>query len=218
MQKTITTEFTPDEIGTWESEAKPDYWAHIVMKSTRTEEMVAWYKVVMGARIVFKNAQLTFLTWDNEHHRLAIIRMPGVFRIFRPLARVARKFFGVDHIAFNMGSLEKLLLMHERIKQQGIDPIWCINHGPTTSIYYEDPDGNRLEFQTENFDTPKDLQAFAESGEFIQNPIGVEFDPTYLLELYRAGTPELELKKRGSGTRPGQPVIGGKKSLNWRTL
>lgn len=212
------SEITPELVGKWESPNKPDYWAHVVLKTTQREKMIDFYKNLFGAKVVFANDRLTFITWDQEHHRMAFIRMPAGFRIFLPVARVWRKFFGVDHLAFNFGTLERLLQLHERALSVGIEPVWCINHGPTTSIYYEDPDGNRLEFQFENFDDVQDLQNFAASGEFTENPIGVEFDPSYMLELLRKGTPESELKVRGSATRPGTKVVAGNKALRWRTL
>ncbi len=208
----------PSQFGTWKSESAPDYWAHWVIKTSRRAQMVDWYCKVFGAQVVFANERLTFLTWDSEHHRVAILGMPPALRVLAPLARIGRKVLGVDHIAFNFGSLEKLMKMYERIKKEGIPPVWCINHGPTTSIYYEDPDGNRLEFQFENFETLEDLRAFGESGEFDANPIGVNFDPDYMLERMRAGTPDAELRKRGSATRPGTREVGGMKAINWKTL
>ena len=36
-----------------------------------------------------------------------------------------------------------------RLKAAGILPYWCINHGPTTSLYYKDPDGNVIELFTQ---------------------------------------------------------------------
>ena len=96
--------------------------------------------------------------------------------------------------------------------------MWCINHGPTTSIYYEDPDGNRLEFQSDNFDTREQLQDFALSMEFDKNPIGVNFDPAVLLAKLEAGVPVAELRKRGSGTPKGKKPVGGYRAINWRTL
>ncbi|MEC9364606.1 MAG: VOC family protein [Pseudomonadota bacterium] len=210
--------FSAEEVGRWRSEHAPDYWAHWVLKSTRRERMVEWYRTVFGARVVFTNERLTFMTWDQEHHRVAIIRMPWAVRLLAPLQGIRRKLLGLDHLAFNFGTLQRLLETYERIKQAGISPVWCINHGPTTSIYYEDPDGNRLEFQFENFDRVEDLQAFAASGEFADNPIGVNFDPDYLLERLRGGTPPDELKTRGSGTRPGARTVGGMKAITWKTL
>ncbi|NWH09472.1 MAG: VOC family protein [Alphaproteobacteria bacterium] len=207
-----------DEAGKWTSNFAPAYWAHWVLKSTRRKALVEWYCKVFGARPSFENRQLSFLTWDMEHHRLAIIQMPGIFVLLRGLQRISRKFFGLDHQSFNFGSLANLLHTYERLRELGIKPVWCTNHGPTTSIYYEDPDGNRLEFQIENFDTVAELQAFGQSGAFKKNPIGVNFDPDYLLERLRAGVSETVLKQQGSGTRPGTKEISGYKSLTWRTL
>lgn len=208
----------PEEVGVWKSDYAPDYLAHWVIKSTRREKMIEWYCKVFGARVVFINDHLSFLTWDQEHHRLAIFRMPVILRWLLPLQRISRKFLGVDHLAFNFGSIQRLLETYERIRKAGIHPIWCINHGPTTSIYYEDPDGNRLEFQFENFSTLTDLQAYAASGEFKADPVGTNFDPDYLLERLRSGTPPDELKKRGAGTRPGTKKVAGMKTVNWKTL
>ena len=39
----------------------------------------------------------------------------------------------------------ELLGNYRRLKAVGIMPVWCINHGITTSIYYADHDGTMLE-------------------------------------------------------------------------
>jgi hypothetical protein len=71
--------------------------------------------------------------------------------------------------------------------------VWSINHGPTTSLYYQDPDGIRLEFQTENFPTAAETANYFGSSAFADNPIGVTFDPDYLLERLRDGADPTEL-------------------------
>jgi hypothetical protein len=40
-----------------------------------------------------------------------------------------------------------------------IRPFYSINHGPTTSLYYTDPDGNRVELLVDNFATAGEGQA-----------------------------------------------------------
>ena len=65
-------------------------------------------------------------------------------------------------------------------------------------MYYEDPDGNRVEFQVENFPTVEELNAWMHSEAFAANPIGVEFDPDLLLARYEAGDPLSELIQQGA--------------------
>ncbi|WP_206508441.1 VOC family protein [Rhodococcus sp. BGS-1C] len=195
----------------------PDYIAHWVVKSTRTEQMVRWYGVVFGAEIAYQDDGITFLTWDDESHRLAIIAVPKPLRFMFPLAKLRRKAYGIDHIALTFVSLERLLENYVRLKREGIFPVWSINHGPTISLYYEDPDGIRLEFQVENFD-PENTAAFFFTEEFAKNPIGVNIDPDYLLSRLRNGATHEELRRREAGTRPGRAVIANKKTITPKTL
>lgn len=196
----------------------PDYLAHWVLKTARTDELVGWYGKVFGARVVHRSDVVTFLAWDHESHRLALVRLPGVARMFFPLAKWRRKAYGLDHIAFGFRSLEKLVDNYARLKSLGVLPVWSINHGPTISFYYEDPDGNRLEFQSENFETAQETAEFFSSAEFADNPIGTNVDPEYLLTQLRAGVPASVLRTR-EGCRPvGQPVVANMKTINWKTL
>ncbi|OLT35013.1 biphenyl 2,3-dioxygenase [Rhodococcus sp. CUA-806] len=199
------------------SRTAPDYIAHWVVKSARTEQMVRWYGTVFGAEIAYQDDEITFLTWDDESHRLAIIAVPRAVKFLFPLAKLRRKMYGIDHIALTFSSLERLLENFVRLKRHGIRPVWSINHGPTISLYYEDPDGTRLEFQVENFD-PENTAAFFFTDEFARNPIGVNIDPAYLLSRLRGGATHEELRRREGGTRPGRPVIANKKTITPKTL
>lgn len=196
----------------------PKSMAHWVIKTARRDELIAWYQVVFGAEIVHADNLIAFLSWDEESHRLALVNLPPIFRFAFPLAKIRRKLYGLDHIAHSFDSLEALLHTYARVKKLGITPVWCINHGPTTSIYYEDPDGNRHEFQVDNFPTAEETKHYFSSAAFARNPIGVNFDPDYLLERLNQGVPVSELLKQGAGTRPGTKQAANKKALNWRTL
>ena len=196
----------------------PDYLAHWVVKTARPQEMIAWYGTVFGAHIVHEDSKLVFLTWDDESHRLAMVKLPRVLRYLFPFSRMRRKIYGVDHIGFTFTSLERLLGTYERLAKAGIKPVWSINHGPTTSLYYEDPDGIRLEFQTENFATAAATAEHMGGGSFAQNPIGVTFDPEYLLERLRNGTDLAELLRQGAGTRPGTSARINKRAITWKSL
>ena len=167
----------------------PSKLAHFVLRTSRYDELVSWYKTVLNASPAFESDQLSFLSYDDEHHRVAILNIPD-------LAEQVDGMAGVHHIAFTYDTLKVLLENFERLKKSGVEPLYVINHGPTTSLYYADPDGNQLEFQVENFDSVEESTQFFFTPEFAENPIGVEFDAEELLARLRAGEPESELKKR----------------------
>jgi catechol-2,3-dioxygenase len=200
------------------NDTAPAFVAHWVVKTARRDEMIAWYRVVFGARVVHQGQQATFLIWDHEHHRLALVPVPSVLRYLFPLARLRRKVYGIDHLAVQFTSLERLITTYERLKQAGIHPVWSINHGPTTSLYYEDPDGIRLEFQVDNYHTTEATAAFFAGEEFAANPIGTEFDPEYMLERLRRGDDPAELLRPGAGTPPGTTPRANRRAITWKTL
>jgi catechol 2,3-dioxygenase-like lactoylglutathione lyase family enzyme len=166
----------------------PAKLAHVVRRTTRLEEMIAWYETVLAARVVHRDDMLAFLTYDDEHHRIAIARIPG-------LEDGSQMAAGTDHIAFTYEDLGDLLNTWARLSAEGIEPYWCLNHGPTTSMYYKDPDGNKVELQIDNFDTDE-TNRWMGSGEFAQNPIGIIFEPEELLARYRSGEPLETLLRR----------------------
>jgi catechol-2,3-dioxygenase len=148
--------------------------------------MVQWYCVVLGAQIVFNaGGRLVFLSYDDEHHRIAIAASPD-------LAERPPRAAGLDHIAFTYDDIDALLTTYARLKQEGILPFVCINHGPTTSLYYNDPDHNRIELQVDNFADMSEATLLMQE-QFSINPVGAEFDPEELLARLRAGAVPAEL-------------------------
>lgn len=102
---------------------------------------------------------------------------------------------GMAHFAYSYNSLADLVAIYEYLKSVDIHPYRQINHGPTTSIYYHDPDGNAVELQTDNFDSNEALNEWFSTGAFDREPIGVEIDMDRLSARLAAGEPESELKK-----------------------
>jgi catechol-2,3-dioxygenase len=101
-------------------------------------------------------------------------------------------------VSFTYETMEDLLENFERLAAQDIRPEWTINHGPTISLYYRDPDGNRLELQIDVFNTNEEVNDFINGPIYQTNPIGTEFDPREMLAQLRAGVPEAELVRRTS--------------------
>ena len=74
-----------------------------------------------------------------------------------------------------------------RLRDEGIVPKSCINHGFTTSLYYADPDGNEVELAVDNFDDVDSMNAWFATGAFDRNFVGVPFDPEDMVKQHREG-------------------------------
>jgi catechol 2,3-dioxygenase-like lactoylglutathione lyase family enzyme len=172
-----------------EAIVSPSKLAHFVVRTSQYAETLDWYKTVLNAKSAFESDALAFLSYDDEHHRVAILNIPT-------LKAQPDGVAGVHHVAFTYESLTVLLENYERLKALDILPAYVINHGPTTSLYYADPDQNQIEFQVENFASVEESGKFFFSEAFAENPIGVEFDPDELLRRLRAGESEEDLKRR----------------------
>lgn len=164
----------------------PFKMAHLVYQCADRQSMVDWYRKVFEARLVFQDDVLAFISFDDEHHRLAFFNMPQ-------LPRKIDNRVGVHHVAYSYLTLSQILATYERLKGLDILPSWTINHGPTTSLYYRDPEGNDIELQVDNFTDPADASAVFKSEIFKQNPIGVEFDADAMVAKWRAGASDAEL-------------------------
>ncbi len=169
----------------------PAKLAHVVLRTSQFAAMQEWYLSVLAARTIYADAGLAFLTYDEEHHRVALLNAPD-------LAPQGAGMAGVHHVAFTYANLGDLVATFERLRDLAIMPVYCTNHGPTTSLYYQDPDGNQIELQVDNFDTIEEATAFFYSPEFGENPIGVDFDPAELARRFHAGEADADIKRRPS--------------------
>lgn len=177
----------------------PARLAHIFYMTRRYDAMVDWYRTVFEAESVHADPALTFLAFDEENHRFAIANLD----IFRPGGDGRQGDVGVNHVAFTYEGAGDLLETYARLKAAGIKPYWPVHHGMTLSLYYQDPDGNRIELQADALG-PEDAIAYFGSPAFAGNPIGVTYDPDALLAEYRAGAAEDALLRLPPG--PPSPV------------
>ena len=51
----------------------PTKLAHVVFQTNHRKAMQDWYCVVLGGRVIYENARLSFVTYDDEHHRVAFL-------------------------------------------------------------------------------------------------------------------------------------------------
>lgn len=167
----------------------PAKLAHVVLRTSQFQKMQDWYRQVLAARTIYADHGLAFLTYDEEHHRVALLNAPDL----KPQEEGAA---GVHHVAFTYATMGDLVTTFERLHGLGISPVYCTNHGPTTSLYYQDPDANQIELQVDNFDSIEEATSFFYSPDFGENPIGVDFDPLELARRYHGGESDANLKRR----------------------
>jgi catechol 2,3-dioxygenase len=146
---------------------------HVNLKTTRLQEMVDWYSTVVGAEVRFRYELGAWLSNDEANHRIALLAFPNFVDDPEKETRT-----GMHHTAFEYGSFDDLNDSYLRLRDSGITPTFCLDHGLTFSYYYTDPDGNHVELQCDVFgDWSKSTEWMQSNSEFAQDPIGKFVDP-----------------------------------------
>lgn len=167
---------------------RPIRFSHAVLKTFDVERLRNWYITTLGARVAFEQLPFaSFLAYDGEHHRIGVTKLQG-----EPVTSAGRAP-GLAHLAFTFTDVTTLLLKYEQMRDAGVTPQMCVNHGPTISFYYLDPDGNGVELLMDRFATVAEANAFMASPVFQKNFNGIELDPEQLLARLKGGASEAEL-------------------------
>ena len=167
---------------------RPAKFAHVVLKTPNLKRARDWYLTLLQGRVGYENDMVCFVTYDDEHHRVGLLTIPG-------LVAPPPNAYGLEHLAFTYGSLGTLLANYRRLKRLGVEPYWTINHGPTISMYYRDPDGNKVETQYDVFATADEATDFI-NRYYGENFMGIIFEPEHMAQRYEAGEALESLVKR----------------------
>jgi catechol-2,3-dioxygenase len=165
--------------------------------------MVEWYANVLGMVSNYSTPHplgsaiglticANFVSNDRANHRI------GIFSAAE-LKDDANKHghTKLQHVAFEYPTIDELLSSYVRIKDLGIEPVLTVDHGPTTSFYYEDPDGNSVELLVDNFGNwDKSTEFMRISPDFARNSLGTPVDADKLVGARLAGMSSEELHRR----------------------
>jgi catechol 2,3-dioxygenase-like lactoylglutathione lyase family enzyme len=164
---------------------------HVTFKTSRLDEMIAWYGAVIGAKVLFRNQVAAWTTNDEANHRIAFLAVRGLSD-----DEQKTKHNGMHHCAFEYDSFDDLMTSFDRLRKAGIDPAFCFDHGMTISLYYRDPEGNFVELQSDVFgDWTKSADFMRTSPDFAANPIGTFFDPARVYAALKSGADFKTLQK-----------------------
>lgn len=169
--------------------AKPKF-SHVVFQTSQPQQMRDWYCTVLDGHVVYQDQALCFITFDDEHHRVALLTPTNPLQRKSPVAACAH------HVAYTFGQLDDLLERYVLLRDNGIQPAVSIAHGVTTSIYYQDPDRNFVELQIDNFAEPDQATGYMHGPEYAADSVGPAFDPEAMLAARRAGASVEELINR----------------------
>lgn len=165
--------------------------SHLVLQTAQLPAMRDWYLTVLGARVVYEASIGCFMTFDDEHHRIALAALPP-----EAVRERTPTTIGLSHSAFTFASMADLVGRYRALREAGVEPRVCVQHGMTTSLYYRDPDGNAVELQIDNFASAGEATRYMHGPEFSQDAVGPTFDAAVLAEAFDAGVPVAELTTR----------------------
>ncbi len=118
--------------------AKPRKVSHVVLNTPDMEGVQDFYSEVLGFRVSDYSAdQMVFLRCSSDHHSIALVRA---------------HYPSVNHVAFEMPTLNEFMRGIGRMKQKGHVPSWGPGrHGPGNNpfAYYVSPSGFVIEFTSE---------------------------------------------------------------------
>ncbi|MBO55339.1 MAG: hypothetical protein CL886_06715 [Dehalococcoidia bacterium] len=127
--------------------AKPIRVGHLVLNVKNLDESTKFYTDILGFEIALQRPNGTFLTCGKIHHDLALFQAP------EGALPVTQGQLGLNHFAVQVEDISDLKEVYNELKDSGASMDSNTDHGMTSSIYFFDPDGNKIEFFCNNTDT-----------------------------------------------------------------
>ena len=148
---------------------------HVALRVADQEKSRAFYEGVLGFRVSEEDPDHggVFMTLGDNFHTLDIFPHPNPTAAPHPQAHQV----GLFHIAFEVESYVELRNAYQALLAHGVAIDHATDHVSQRSIYFSDPDGNRLEIY---YEMPDALQRFARDGRGDQDiplPLSIPGEP-----------------------------------------
>jgi catechol-2,3-dioxygenase len=133
-------------------------FSHMGLYVTDLARMADFYTRVLGLtetdRGRLGSVELSFLSKSPlEHHQIVLVS-----------GRPADAGFNtINQVSFRMAEFAGLREMHGRVQREGMKEIAPVCHGNALSVYFRDPEGNRVEL-------------FVDTPWYVQQPLRVPMD------------------------------------------
>ena len=113
---------------------------HIVLRVRDAQKSKDFYMKTIGLKLAHEDLErgTVFLSFGELHHDLALFQPAS-----EPVADTSHA--GLHHTAWQVGSFEELQAAYRDLLAMGIAVESTVEHNVTRSVYFPDPDGNRVE-------------------------------------------------------------------------
>jgi catechol-2,3-dioxygenase len=138
--------------------AKINKVGHVVLNVRDLNASLAFYTQALGMELMAHNAErhMAFLSFGTQHHDIALCQAS---------AGAERGVLGINHIAMQIeGGAEELGQLYGRLLKAGAQIDRTTEHSTTLSVYFFDPDGNRLEIFAEKLSPDEGRRVLREGG------------------------------------------------------
>lgn len=143
---------------------------HVVLGVRDPKRSIAFYTEALGMELVksLDEMQMAFFSFGERDHDIAVIKVPDD----QPVGSA-----GLAHTALEIeGGVEELRSLHDRLRSHGVRVEFTADHVLTKSVYFFDPDGNRLEIFSQEM-TPavgKEYLHSARTAGDVMKPLDLE--------------------------------------------
>jgi len=113
---------------------------HIVLKVRDAQKSKEFYTRALGLKVAYEDPQhgAVFLSYGVQHHDLALFQLATG-------ETPAASQPGLHHTAWQVAGFAELQEAHRQLGELGIAVESTIEHNVSRSVYFHDPDGNRVE-------------------------------------------------------------------------
>ncbi len=130
---------------------KPNKIGHVVLNVRSLDASTKFYTEILGFEIALGRPGIgTFLTCGQIHHDLAL------FQAKEDAPAAVEGQLGLNHFAFQIDDLEELKETYKLLQDKAIKIDYTVDHGMTASVYFFDPDGNKIEFFYDKCETDEE--------------------------------------------------------------
>jgi catechol-2,3-dioxygenase len=118
----------------------PKRLAHLVLRVRDINCSEKFYTDVLGLKVTSREMGMVFMSARNRpSHELAL----APTRTVTPAPEIG--CVGLSHFAWEMNSFEELKKIYEHLKEQRVNITGIGDHGISLGVYFQDPDGNKVE-------------------------------------------------------------------------